>query len=172
MYDFNLLVSYGWRTSYHLAKKEIADLLNRLGEESPEIRSTLARGIVGVKTSLDPREIISKLREIFKEDPWQFEFTLKWVPIDLWTYSEMEAMKEVVKKLKEKIGHGERWAMKIEKRRYTKYHKIEIIKELAELIDEEVDLENPDKVLKVDILGKYAGLAVLKPEEVFSTTRP
>lgn len=171
MYDFNLLVSCGWRTSY-LAKKEIADFLNRLGDESPEIRSTLARGIIGVKTSLDPREVAIKLREFFKADPWQFESTLKWVPIDVWVYSEMEAMKEGVQKLKEKIKHGEKWAMKIEKRRYTKYHKIEIIKELAELIDEKVDLENPDKILRVDILGKYAGLAVLKPEEVFSTTRP
>jgi len=62
--------------------------------------------------------------------------------------------------------------MTVEKRRYTRYHKIEIIKELAELIDKKVDLENPDKILRIEIIGKYAGLALLKPKDVFSATKP
>ena len=59
----------------------------------------------------------------------------------------------------------------MEKRRYTLYHKIEIIRELAELIDRKVDLENPDKIIRVDIIGKYAGVSLLKPQEVFSVEK-
>jgi len=80
-------------------------------------------------------------------------------------------MKEAVMNVREKIREGERWRMTVEKRRYTRYHKIEIIKELAELIQEKVDLKNPDKIVRVDIIGKYAAVSVLSPNEIFSTTR-
>jgi tRNA acetyltransferase TAN1 len=77
-------------------------------------------------------------------------------------------MREVVKELREGIQPGEKWRMTVEKRRYALHHKIEIIEDLAELIDEEVDLENPDKILRIEILGKNAGISVLTPREIFS----
>lgn len=61
--------------------------------------------------------------------------------------------------------------MTVEKRRYTALHKIDIIREVAELIDERVDLENPNKIVRIDIIGKHAGICVLRPDEVFSTAR-
>jgi len=73
--------------------------------------------------------------------------------------------------IKEKIHEGEKWRMTLEKRRYTRYHKIEIIKDLAELIQEKVDLKNPDKIVRIDIIGKYAAISVLSPNEIFSTTK-
>lgn len=60
--------------------------------------------------------------------------------------------------------------MNVEKRRYTLYHKIDIIRELAQLINEKVDLENPDKIVRIDIIGKYAGVSVLTPKDVFSVS--
>jgi len=67
-------------------------------------------------------------------------------------------MKMALEQLKGRIKQGERWRMTVEKRRYTLYHKIDIIKQLADLIDEKVDLRNPDKILRIDIIGKYAGV--------------
>ena len=61
--------------------------------------------------------------------------------------------------------------MTIEKRRYTQRHKTEIIKEIAELINQKVDLKNPDKILGIDVIGKYAGISLLKPKEIFSTSK-
>ncbi len=60
----------------------------------------------------------------------------------------------------------------MEKRRYTVHHKVEIIEKLAELIDETVDLEKPDKILRIDIIGKYAGLSILTPQDIFSAAKP
>jgi tRNA acetyltransferase TAN1 len=62
--------------------------------------------------------------------------------------------------------------MTVEKRRYSQHHKIEIIRELADLIDEKVDLENPEKILRVDIIGRYAGISVLRPQDIFSVSKP
>lgn len=170
MYDFNLLVSCSWG-AYGRTKDEIMRILRTLGDEDPIVRRTPAAGIIGVKTHLDAREVVHGLRRLFEEDPSLLLHTSKWVPIDLWTHSEMESMKEAVTELGKKIYADEKWRMTVEKRRYTQYHKIEIIRELAELIDKKVDLENPDKILRIDIIGKYAGMSLLKPKDVFSATK-
>jgi len=170
MYDFNLLVSCPW-TMIWRAKREITDILKLLSDEQPVIKRTMARGIIGVKTRLDSREVIHGLRKLFTKDPLVLQYTLKWVPIDFWTYSDMDSMKDAVRNVMVKIHEGERWRMTVEKRRYTRYHKIEIIKELAELIQEKVDLKNPNKILRIDIIGKYAAVSVLSPNEIFSATK-
>jgi len=170
MYDFNLLVSCPWSMLWR-AKQEIADVLKLLGDETPIIKPTMARGIIGVKTRLDSREVVQGLQKLFIKDPLAFQYTLKWVPTDFWTYSDMDLMKEAVMNVREKIRQGERWRMTVEKRRYTRFHKIEIIKELAELIPKKVDLKNPNKIVRIDIIGKYAAVSVLSPNEIFSTTK-
>jgi len=170
MYDFNLLVSCPWIMIWK-AKREIVDFLKLLGDENPVVKPTIARGIIGVKTSLDSREVVQELQKLFNKDPMAFQYTLKWVPTDFWTYSDMDSMKEAIMNSQEKIHEGESWRMTVEKRRYTRHHKIEIIKELAELIQEKVDLKNPDKIVRIDIIGKYASVSVLSPNQIFSTTK-
>ena len=170
MYDFNLLVSCSW-DNYGKAKSEIIRLLERLGDKNPYVKRTIARGIIGVRTCLNPREVTRCLREVFDQDPLVIQHTFKWVPVDLWTLSDIDSMKEGVTQLEDRIKKGEKWRMTIEKRRYTQHHKIDIIKEIAELINEKVDLENPDKILRIDIIGKYAGISVLEPKEIFSISK-
>ena len=171
IYEYNILVSCSW-SDFRRAKEEIIQILKILGDESPVVKRTVAQGIIGARTHLDSREVVIGLRKLFDEDPFTFRYTLKWVPVDLWTRSDMESLKEGVRKLRNKIHAGERWRMTVEKRRYTQYHKIEIITELAELIDEKVNLENPEKILRIDIIGKYAGISVLTPKDIFSVVRP
>jgi len=170
LYAFNLLVSCSWG-GFRRAKGEIARVLRLLGDENPDMKPTLAEGIIGVKTCLNPREVVQELRKLFKEDPSIFQHTSKWIPVDLWTYSTMTFMKRAVAELGKSILKGEKWRLTVEKRRYTLYHKIEIIRELAELIDRKVDLENPDKIIRIDIIGKYAGVSLLEPQEVFSVAK-
>jgi tRNA(Ser,Leu) C12 N-acetylase TAN1 len=146
--------------------------LGMLGDENPAVRTSGARGIICVRTSLSSREVIRALRRLFDRDPLLFQYTLKWVPIDLWALSDIESMKAATKKLSTRIIVGEKWRMTVEKRRYTQHHKIEIIRELAQLIQAKVDLEKPDKILRVDIIGKYAGLSILRPSDVFSLAKP
>jgi tRNA acetyltransferase TAN1 len=171
IYDFNLLVSCSWGV-YGRAKREIVQVLETLGDESPVVKRTIAEGIIGVKTSLDSREVVRGLQRLFTEDPFVLQYTLKWVPVDFWALSDMDSMKEAVRKLKNGIREGERWRMTVEKRRYSQHHKFEIIRELAGLIEEKVDLENPEKILRVDIIGRYAGISILTPQEVFSVAKP
>jgi len=170
VYDFNLLVSCPW-TETGKAKREIFHFLRLLGDDNPVVQRTMARGIIGVKTRLDSRSVVRDLAPIFEKDTGAFRFTLKWVPVDLWVSSDIESMKEAVGKLKDRIKSDDTWRMTVEKRRYTLHHKIDIIKALADFIDAKVDLKNPRKILRIDIIGNYAGVSVILPDEVFSTTR-
>jgi len=169
-YDFNLLVSCGWG-EYAEAKREIVRLLVDLGDKQPEVRKTLARGITGVRTSLNPRSVVMALRANFQKDSSVIQHTSKWIPIDLWTDSDTESIKECVTKLRGMIRTGGTWRMTVETRRYTALHKVDIIREIAELIDEKVDLENPDKILHIELIGNHAGISVLKPHEIFSANK-
>jgi tRNA(Ser,Leu) C12 N-acetylase TAN1 len=99
MYDFNFLVSCPW-SAIGKAKREIARILELLGDEEPLIRSTIARGIIGVRTNLDQRDVIQRLKVIFDTDPSLFQFTFKWVPIDSWVKSDIESMKIALEQLK------------------------------------------------------------------------
>jgi tRNA acetyltransferase TAN1 len=170
MYGYNLLVSFGWRR-FHAARAEIRNILVRLGDKNAIIRRTIAGGIAGVDTILDPRHVIKELYTIYNQDPTSLVHTLKWVPIDYWTASELESMAKGIVTLRNKIAKGEKWMMVVEKRRYTAYHKIDIIKHLADCIDEKVDLKNPDKIVRVDIIGNNAGISVIKPDEIFSVAK-
>jgi tRNA acetyltransferase TAN1 len=169
-YDFNLLVSCPWRL-HRGAKAEIQRILAGLGDDHPNVRLTLARGIIGVKTSVDPRLVVHALREQFEKDRSVIQITLKWVPVDVWTDSSIQSIKKVVALLGKSIDRGETWRMTVETRRYTALHKMDIIREAAEMIDEKVNLRQPDKIVRIDVIGNHAGISVLKTDETFSVAK-
>jgi len=171
LYSYNLLVSYSWR-DFRRVRDEIALILKEFGDPHPIIEKTVARGICGVRTALDPRVVVKKVRGLFEANPISLSYTVKWAPADSWCASAMEEMKKTLEKERAKIAKGEKWAMKVEKRRNTSLHSADIIKELASLIDEKVDLDNPDKIVRVELLGNNACISVVRPDEVFSAAKP
>ena len=168
---FNLLVSCSWG-AHGRAKAEILKVLKAMGDASPLVERTTARGVIGVRTSLEPRRVVKELQALWDRDPLSLQDTCKWVPVDLWTDTDLDRMREAVAGLRNRIGEGETWRMTVEKRRYPRHHKSEIIAALAEVIDRKVDLTNPDKVLRVDIIGSQVGMSVLGSGEMFSVVKP
>ena len=166
-YDYNLLISYDFMMRFGLARKELINFLNSLGDETPIVNKTLARGILGLKTSLDNRKVVQEARKKYKESPEMFRAVIKFVPIDNWVDSTLESMKKEVDRFK--ITKEDKWRMTVEKRRYEKYHTAEIIEALAKDVQGKVDLENPNKIIRIEILGPQAGISLLKPDEIFST---
>ena len=171
MYDFILLVTHPWG-AHQRARAEILALLGMLGDDRPAVRRTLARGVMGVKTILDPRGATKGLRALYERDPLVFNDTCTWLPVDLWVSAEVETMRQAIDRLRDRIGPGETWRMTLERRRYTRHHQLELIRLLAEPVTAKVDLVHPDKILRVDVLGGYAAISVLTPNDVFSVARP
>lgn len=170
VYSYNLLVSVGWGNFYR-AQKEIMTILSAMDGDLPVVRRTIAQGIVGVETRLDPRKVVEKLYAFYSQNPYLFSCTLKWVPVDHWTSSDLPAMENLIASLKDSVGKDERWMMVVEKRRYTLHHKADIINRLAAHIGGKVDLHNPEKIIRIEIIGRNAGITVLRPAEIFSLAK-
>jgi tRNA acetyltransferase TAN1 len=125
-----------------------------------------------VHTSLDGRQVIRKCRESFEAGE-PFEFAVKWVPVDVWCETSLDAMKAVIEQwIKERIEEGQTWAMQVEKRGWRQYHAAEIIQRLASGINRKVDLGHPDKILRIDVLGPVTAISLLRPDKIFSILAP
>jgi tRNA(Ser,Leu) C12 N-acetylase TAN1 len=153
------------------ARREILTRLHALGDEAPEMGLMLTRGIRAVGTSLDPRWVAAELRALCVRSPQAFRFTWRWVPVDLWTGNDLNAIKQGVTSLKEKIQPGETWRLTLEKRTEDVIDAREMIAALASLIDAKVNLSRPDKILLVDIFDDRVALAALRPSDVFSVVK-
>mgnify|MGYP005848806497 FL=1 len=58
--------------------------------------------------------------------------------------------------------------MKVRKRGWPRDHTIDIVRHLALAIDRTVNLDRPDWLVRVDVLGPRTAVSVLRPGEVFS----
>jgi len=56
-------------------------------------------------------------------------------------------------------------------KRATNLSSKEIIEEVAKLVDRKVDLENPDKIIQIEIIGDYTGISIIKPDQILSITK-
>lgn len=167
----DLLVSYVWGR-FGRAKREILGTLKRFGDEHAQVEHTSVKGIALVHTALDGREVVRRCRELFHEE-FAFEYATKWVPVDYWCATDLEAMRALLaEKVRGEIAEDETWGMKVEKRRWQEYHTRDIVLHLAQAIDRKVDLDHPDKLVRVDMVGERTAVSVLRPGEIFSITAP
>ena len=164
----DLLVSYYWN-HFSRARREVLYLLRKFGDPAPKVERTGVIGIAIIHTSLNNREVIQKCKELFKTG-FVFRFAIKWVPVDFWCETSLASIKKMIDdNVTGGISENETWGMKVEKRRWRKYHTIQIIEHLAADINRKVKLNNPDKLIRVDVLGERTAISVLKPGETFST---
>ncbi len=168
----DLLVSYPWGR-YSRAKPEILRILHRFGDSAPLVEKTAVMGIAVVHTSLDNRAVIRHCRELLEAEPYAFEFAIKWVPVDHWCDTELDSIKQtIVQHVRDRIGNDESWAMKVHKRHWQAYHTDEIVRYLATAIERTVNLDRPDWVLWVDVIGRTTAVSLLRPNDIFSLGLP
>jgi tRNA(Ser,Leu) C12 N-acetylase TAN1 len=166
--DANLLVSASWRAPGR-ARREIAGRLRALGDAAALVRPTGRKGVLGVRTALDPREAIHRLRGLHRDAPGAFRYTYKWVPVDLWSAPDLASVREAVARLSERIGPGERWRVTVERRAAGCPPEAEVIGAVVDLVDRPVDLSHPDKILLIELFEREAALAVAAPDDTLTT---
>ena len=167
--DFNLLVSSA-RGNEREANSELVYLISELGDRSAETSYTPVSGLTVARTSLDPLKVIQKLRLILKEKPWEFRYVLKVKPVQKVVPCEIEAIGNAVSERSRAIRDGETFRVSIEKRRSDVSSK-EVIDAIASKIPRKVDLRDPGKIVLVEIIGRVAGIAVIRPNGVLGIER-
>jgi len=120
----------------------------------------------------NPKQAVKELRNLSLENKDIFGWTYHYIPVDRWVSSEVKDMQEAVKSLASGIGENDKWKLDLTKRHYHRYQDRDLVIKLTDVVQTgEVDLERPEKIIKVEIIGKHAGISLLEPEELLIVSR-
>jgi len=149
---------------------ELVFLLKKIGDPSPEADKTGIRGVVVGKTSLTPVEAIEKFRVILQEKPYEFRYSLRIIPIKKVVHTNLEEVKQAAAELFAGIDETESFRVTVEKR-FTSIHTRDLIEAVAADAKNKVDLEKPDRVFLIEVVGGFTGLALVKPSDIISVQK-
>ena len=167
--DFNLLVTT-WRGNESRARSELKYLLEKGGDSAPVIDRTGISGLIAAKTSLDPFVLIGSLREILHERPYEFRHSLRIIPIEAVVHTGIDEIKQAIVQLSSKIQADETFRITVEKR-FTSLSTSEVIEAAAAGIKRKVNLDKPDKVVLIEVVGGLTGISVIRPDETISVLK-
>jgi tRNA acetyltransferase TAN1 len=167
--EFNLLVTTS-RGYEAFARSELRLLFEKIGDTAPVMYKTGVSGLIAIRTNLDVFEVIRRFRAILHQSPYEFRFTLRIIPIERVTRTDLELVQQTVAELGSKIGENEAFRMTIEKR-LTAMHSKDIIEKVAVNIKRKVNLTRPDKIVLIEIVDGFTGVSVIRPEEVLSVLK-
>jgi len=169
MKEFNLLISTQ-RGRENDCISELWYLFREIGDEKAIYEKTGIPGLIIVKSSLNPFEAVRRLREMAEERPWEFRYVLKVTPIEIVVSTDLKEIKEAVTKLKDKISPQETFRVTVNKRATT-LSSMEIIEAAASVINQKVNLKNPDKIIQIEVLGQVTGISIIEPQDILSITK-
>jgi tRNA acetyltransferase TAN1 len=162
---FNIIAST-FKYGEEDAREELLGLLELLGDHQPYAEITEINGIVVAYTNLGVFQVVDSLRRLVKNEPWQVRYILRLIPIELMVRTKLEDIANAVKSLTPKMHPQDRFRITIEKR-HTILSPADIIATLASKIDNRVQLKNPDWIVLVEILGAFAGVSILRSDQIF-----
>jgi len=116
------------------------------------------------------REFIGKLKSLLSERPWEFRDIKRVIPVDVIVDTDYTEISRVSWRIAENIPKGATFRINV-KKRYTELSSRELIRVVAEGIDRKVDLENPDYIINIEILGPKTGVALIKPDDILSVEK-
>lgn len=149
------------------ACNELKSLLKDLGDSNAIVNATNILGLIIAETSLDPFKIIEDLKKIYIENPDKIFYLKRVIPIQVLTETNIEKIVKATLPLINSIKENETFRITVEKRR-TNISSMDIIKAVAALVNRKVNLENPDKIILIEIIGKYAGISIIKNDQIFN----
>lgn len=167
--DFNLIVTTA-RGNEENGCSEVWYLLREMGDNDVEVDKTGVSGLVVAKTAFDPFEVIEKFRSVLEQHPYEFRYVLRIIPVEKVVRTDLDGIQQAARELGEKIKVNERFRVTVEKR-FTQMSSRSIVEAAAAGIKRKVDLENPNKIVLVEVIGGSTGVSVIKPDEILSVMK-
>lgn len=167
--DFNLLATTS-RGNEDEACSELWYLLGEVGDSTPTVEKTGVAGLIAAKSAFNPFEVIEKLREILHERPYEFRYILRIIPIERVVRTDLGEIQRVATELSSKIKKNETFRVTVEKR-FTEFSTRDIIEAAAANIERDVNLNKPDKILLIEVIGGLAGISVIKPHDILAVVK-
>ena len=170
MDDFNLIITTLRGTERQACSEMNYLLKDELGDPKPFIEKTGIRGLLIAKISLDPLEVIEKLRKMIHEYPYRLRYALRVIPIQKVVDTNLDEIRRVSLELGQKIGEDSSFRVTIEKR-FTSLHSRDLIEAAASEIKRKINLSKPDNVLLIEVLGELTGISLIKPQDILAVTK-
>lgn len=167
--DFNLLAT----TEIYSQSEgcsELWMLLRAVGDEEPAVDRSPVRGLVTARTTLDPVEAVGRLRGELHERPEFFRVLLRVIPVEKVVQTSLDEIVEATGALAERISSDESYRITLEKRR-TGLRSREVIDAVAGGINRRVNLEEPNWVVLIEVVGRLTGVSVIRPEGLLNVQK-
>ena len=167
--NFNILASTS-RGNERLTCTELVFLLKSIGDLEPSAAKTGIRGLAVAKTNLNEVEAIEKLRILLSEKPYEFRYTLRILPIEKVIRTDLAEVKLLAKEFAMRMTDKETFRVTVETR-FTTLHTRDLIEAAATEIQQKVNLETPDRVLLIEVVGGLTGMSLIKPQHILSVLK-
>ncbi len=159
--DFNLIAT-SERGNESEACSELWMLLRAVGDTMPVVDRSPIRGLIVARTFLNPVEAVGLLRRELLMSPNVFRTLLRVMPVEEVKPTDLDEISAAAQGLASRIGSSDSFRITVEKRR-THLRSREVIDAVAVGIDRRVDLEHPDWVVLIEVVGRYTGVSVVPP---------
>jgi tRNA acetyltransferase TAN1 len=168
--DFNLLATTSRGSERQMCSEMLYLLKEELGDASATVGKTGVRGLIAAKTTLDPCKVVEKFRAVLQERPYEFRYALRIIPIEKVVRTDLDEIKRAATELAARIGENETFRVTVEKR-FTSVHSRDLIEATAADIQRKADLENPDKILLIEVIGGLTGMSLIKPTDIIAVVK-
>jgi len=152
------------------ASSEAYMLLTELGDKDVKIFNTGIPGIITVETSLTHSEVVEALKAMIDKEPWRIRYILRLIPLEVVVETRIEAIVDAVEPLLQRIGEAESFRVTVEKR-FSEISTREVIEAVAGKVNRKVDLEEPDWIILVEVLGGISGVSVIRPDQILNVVK-
>ena len=164
----NLLIT-SQKGSEAKASAEFKEIALQRGHRKVHIEKSGFDGVLEVEIE-NSRDFIAFMREYVRSEPFRVHFIQRLIPVDVVVDTTLEEIKEAATQISGQVLQGETFRIDITERDSPLARK-ELIDTIAEVVDRKVNLNTPDKVFQVEVLGDYTAMSVVEPDEILSITR-
>ena len=171
MKNFNLLVSTP-RYNEIEAKAELWFTLLICGDTYPIISGIPFPGLITALTNLELKNVISDIKKIMEKNPNFFQFILKIIPINFICETDIKTINYLIQENYENyIDEEDTFRITLKRRHHEKIERSKFIEKIAKDINNKVNLENPDKIIRIEILGSICGISFLDKNDIIKVKK-
>lgn len=128
-------------------------------------------GLFLIGLSFPVKKVIKRLRRVLMKNKFTFINCKKFTPIEKLVKSNPQEILEVIKPMLSRVPGKDTWRITVTKR-HSSLNRSKMVDQIANLPTAPkgfVDLENPQWIINVEILGEWAGLSVFPSNTVLAT---
>lgn len=148
------------------ASAEFKEIALQRGHRKIHMEKSAFDGVLEIEIE-NARDFISFMREYVRSEPFRVHYIQRMIPVDIVVDTNIDQIRDASVQIAPQIQPGESFRIDITERDSPVSRK-ELIDTIASVVDRKVNLNSPDKIVQVEVLGEYTAMSVVTPAEILS----